>query len=209
MNKLLLILGTVIIEVSTFLSIQSCDSDDTMDPFTVVAESNEFIDFSESTNVLFESFLGYTNSLTEEEFDNLMLHIDDEEYIADLMERANLEQEIEDVKKKHIKLLRNKEYMDLEIDQQINLFKHDSEKRLKILLETKAGATTADECIQRKLDDYAWAQTTAQLAVIGCTCMAEVVVAACVCYSIAMVNYANDIRLAERAYEDCMQTVKP
>lgn len=209
MNKLLFILGTAIIVISFFLSIQSCDSDDTDKSLTAIAESEEFINFSESTNTLFKNFLRYTNSLTEEEFDDLMLHIEDKEYLADLMEKANIKQEIEDVKEKHIKLLYNKEYIDLEIDQQINLFKQDSEKRLKILLATKSRTTTADECMQRKLDDYAWAQTTAQLAVIGCTCMAELVVAACVCYSIAMVNYANDIRLAERAYEDCMQTIKP
>lgn len=209
MNKLLFILGTAIIIISFFLSIQSCDSDDTDKSLTVIAESEEFINFSESTNTLFKNFLRHTDSLTEEEFDDLMLHIEDKEYLADLMEKADIKQEIEDVKEKHIKLLYNKEYIDLEIDQQINLFKQDSEKRLKILFATKSGATTADECMQRKLDDYAWAQTTAQLAVIGCTCMAELIVAACVCYSIAMVNYANDIRLAERAYEDCMQTIKP
>lgn len=40
MNKLLLIWGSVIVAVSVFLSIQSCDSDDTEDSFATVAESN-------------------------------------------------------------------------------------------------------------------------------------------------------------------------
>ena len=40
MNKLLLIWGSVIVAVSVFLSIQSCDSDDTEDSSATVAESN-------------------------------------------------------------------------------------------------------------------------------------------------------------------------
>lgn len=208
MNKLILIASAIVIITSIFWGIQSCESNDT-DSVASVVKSDEFINFSMSTNTLFEKFLEYTNSLTDEEFDNLMCHINDEEYFSDLINKAGFENDIKAVKKNHVRLLNNKEYMDLKIDEQIDLFKHDSEEKLKIFSPTKAGTTTADECMQRKLNDYAWAQTTANLTVIGCTCMAEIVVAACLCYATAMANYANDIRLADRAYEDCIQGIKP
>lgn len=64
-----------------------------------------------------------------------------------------------------------------------------------------------NECEQRQLSDYSWARAKCDLALVGCTCMVEVPLAACLCYAAALANYADDIRLADRSYEDCIRNL--
>lgn len=206
MKNTILVLAVIAVFVSTILCIQSCGINEE-ESFNSNLESDELVDFAMSSNILFEKFLEYTNSLTDKDFEDLILHINDDEYISDIIQKAGIEKDIELVKENQTKLLSNKEYMSLNIEEQTNLFKHYSNKRQKVILKTKGEDSANDECTQRKLDDYAWAQAIADVGVISCTCAIEVPFAACACYVAVMLNYANSIRQADRAYEDCVRSM--
>lgn len=206
MKNTILLVTIIAVFVSTILCIQSCGLNEE-ESFNSNLESDEFVDFAMSSNLLLDNFLEYTNSLTDKEFENLIYHINDDEYISDIFQKAGINKDIELVKENQTRLLSNKEYMSLNIEEQTNLFKCYSNKRQKVILKTKGEDSANDECTQRKLDDYAWAQAIADVAIIGCTCFIEVPFATCACYVAAMLNYANTIRQADRAYEDCVRSM--
>lgn len=63
-------------------------------------------------------------------------------------------------------------------------------------------------CDMRGQADYSWVRAIADLGLVGCTYLVEISLAACVCYATVLSNYANDLRLADRAYEDYIQNLK-
>jgi len=171
-----------------------------------VTESDEFIDFVDMSEVLSNKTLSYTSTLSQEEFDELMYNLNNDDYMEEFVTKANIKNEILAITKAKEKLLDNADFSNLNETERTKLFLETAKRNSPIMLKTRS-EITSNECDQRRAQDYSWARAQADIALIGCTCLWEIPIAACACYALAMANYANDIRLADRAYEDCMRSI--
>ncbi|MDE6819989.1 MAG: hypothetical protein K2P55_08450 [Bacteroides acidifaciens] len=212
-KKKVLCFGAIIFIAGMSVAISSCSSDeDGSDNRTKnalmdsVAESDEFIDFVDMSEVLSKKTLSYTSTLSQEEFDELVYNLNNDDYMEEFVTKANIKNEISAITKAKEKLLNNTDFFNLNETERTKLFLETAKRNSSIMLKTRS-EVTSNECDQRRAQDYAWARAQADIALIGCTCLWEMPIAACACYALAMANYANDIRLADRAYEDCMRSI--
>ncbi|WP_294628542.1 hypothetical protein [uncultured Bacteroides sp.] len=209
-KKVILCLSVFTFIIGMNVVISSCSSDEDGSTKNTlidsVAESDEFLDFVEISEALSDKTLSYTSTLSQEEFDELMYNLNNDDYMEEFMAKANIKNEISAMTKAKEKLLYNADFSNLNETERGNLFLETAKRNSSIMLKTRS-EITSNECEQRRAQDYSWARAQADIALIGCTCLLEVPAAACVCYALALANYANDIRLADRAYEDCMRSI--
>lgn len=171
-----------------------------------VAESDEFIDFVMETEALAKKTKAYTKTLSDEKFEELMYNQNNDDYMEDFMKKAGIEEDLKRIAKVKTKLVMNEQFARLTEEERMQLFLGEAKLNTRVMLKQRPELTEFD-CDARRQADYSWARATADLGLIGCTCMVEIPLAACVCYTMVMANYANDIRLADRAYEDCMRSI--
>ncbi len=171
-----------------------------------VAESDEFIDFVMETEALAEKTKAYTKTLSDKAFEELMYNQNNDDYMEDFIKKAGIERDLEQIAKTKTKLVMNEQFVRLTKEEQMQLFLREAKSNSRVMVKKRSELTEFD-CDARRQSDYSWAQAKATLGVIGCTCMVEVPIAACLCYALVMANYADDIRLAERAYNDCMRSI--
>lgn len=206
MKKFILFLFMVTLSVSMILFSQSCDSNE--EEFvnvsaSTIAETDEFVDFIICSSALQDKFLAYTKTLNQSEFEELMNNLNNDEYMFDIVDKAGLEDDIQSLVNSKKNLLRNTDYSNLNISEQKSLLVKYSCAPKETIAKTRT--ESSQECDKRRLDDYAWARAIADLELIGCTCSVEIPLLACACYTATLASYANNIRLADRAYEDCMK----
>lgn len=212
-EKIILGLFVILLIGGASFLMQSCSShnDESAScntPIAVISESDEFVDFTASSNSLAEKFLAYTKTLSQTEFDELMYNLNNDEYMSEVVTKAGIEKDILLLSKYKSNLLNNTDYLKLDKSEQANLFTNFSDKIERIRMKTRRESEDVDECEKRRMEDYSWARAIADLGLIGCTCTVEIPIVACLCYAAVMANYANDIRLADRAYEDCIKSTR-
>ncbi|MCD8184635.1 MAG: hypothetical protein LUE99_17945 [Bacteroides sp.] len=175
-----------------------------------VAEENAFLDFKMCSQQLCKQILDHTSAMSREEFDELMYNLNNDDYMEAFINKADIKDGLLLLAKTKEKLVINTDILRLNKTEQTQLFLSFSEKRMRVVIKTRSTECNpydpVETCEERRKSDYAWAQGKADLAIIGCTCLVEVPVVACLCYAAALANYADDIRLAERAYEDCLKS---
>ena len=203
---------TLFISVLMFAVIYSCSSDGFVDgnETSDIVKSDEFTAFTSDCELAMDKFVSYANTLTQDEFDELMYNLNNDDYMSEVVNRAGLEEDLQRIVKSKKHLLENKNYVLLDDNKQFTLFyDHASPiQKNNVSIKTRTeGDGGLNECEQRQLSDYSWARAKCDLALVGCTCMVEVPLAACLCYAAALANYADDIRLADRSYEDCIRNL--
>ncbi len=171
-----------------------------------VAESDEFIDFVMETEALAEKTKAYTKTLSDEEFEELIYNQNNDDYMEDFTKKAGIERNLEQIAKTKTKLVMNEQFIRLTEEERMQLFLGETKLNSRVMVKKRSELTEFD-CDARRQSDYSWARAKADLGLIGCTCMVEVPIAACLCYALVMANYADDIRQADRAYEDCMRSI--
>lgn len=215
LKKTILFLNVPTLIMSVALILQSCNSDNygsaassSMNNsselvINSIVESDEFLDFEMNSKLVSEKVQAYISKLSKEEFDELMYYRNDDDYMDDFVNKAGISNEILLVAKSRDALLNNTDFLKLNNTEQTQLFLEFHEKDMRMLIKTRTEGGTG-ECDRRRQSDYSWARAVADIGLIGCTCALEVPVVACACYALVMANYANDIRLADRAYRDCV-----
>lgn len=195
--------------VSMILLIQSCnsDKDDIANiPNIPVIDLTKTIEFSEyvtASNALKDKFLAFVNTLNQIEFEELMNNLNDDEYMQGIIEKAGVENDIKKFVDNKRNLFCNTHYLRLSVADQQNLFFGYFHTTNNVNVKTRSESSV--NCDERRQKDYSWARAIADLELIGCTCAVEVPLVACACYAAALANYANNIRLADQAYEDCIR----
>lgn len=201
---------TVIVSMASFM--YSCSNNEIEatheSTITAVSESDEFLDFVSSSDLAAKKFLAYTKTLNQAEFDELMYNLNNDEYMAEVITKAKIENELQLVVKNKNNLLNKTFYLKLDVSDQSNLFMTYANEVKRADIKTRREGGNTNECDDRRSTDYSWAQAKASLALIGCTCLVEIPIAACFCYAAALANYADDIRLADRAYDDCIKSIR-
>lgn len=215
LKKIVLYLSVPFLVMLVALISQSCNSDNygsvassSMNNshelvINSIVESDEFLDFEINSKLVSEKVQAYISKLSKEEFDELMYYRNDDDYMDDFVNKAGISSEILLVAKSKDALLNNTDFLKLNKTEQTQLFLEFHEKDMEMLIKTRTEGGTG-ECDRRRQADYSWARVIADIGLVGCTCAVEIPIAACACYALVMANYANDIRLADRAYKDCV-----
>lgn len=187
----------------------SCNSEE--NPIKVksldIVSSDDFEDFVVNSDLAMDKFVSYTRTLTQDEFDELMYNLNNDDYMTEVINKAGIEKELQQIVESKEKLLSNKNYVALNESEQFTLFFDYTNPLQKKNVKTRSEGDQLNECQQRQLEDYAWARATCDIAIAVCTCAVELPFVACACYLAALANYANDIRLADRSYEDCIRNL--
>lgn len=188
------------------LLIQSCnsDKDDIANiPVIDLTETIEFTEYVTASNALQDKFLAYVNTLNQIEFEELMNNLNDDEYMQGILYKAGVENDIKKFVDNKRNLFCNTDYLRLSVSDQQNIFFGYFHTTNNVNVKTRSESSV--NCDERRQKDYSWARAIADLELIGCTCAVEVPLVACACYAAALANYANNIRLADQAYEDCIR----
>ena len=175
-----------------------------------IIETSAFLDFKRYNNEVCRKVLDYTSTLNQKEFDKLMYNLNNDDFMEDFINKAGVKDKLFLLAQAKKKLLANTKISQLNKTEQTQLFLNFSEKNMRMVVKSRSveagiGEVPVSTCDQRRRDEYAWAQAKADLGAIGCTCLIEIPFVACLCYATVLANFADDIRKADIAYEDCIR----
>lgn len=88
---------TLFISVLMFAVIYSCSSDGFVDgnETSDIVKSDEFTAFTSDCELAMDKFVSYANTLTQDEFDELMYNLNNDDYMSEVVNRAGLEEDLQ------------------------------------------------------------------------------------------------------------------
>lgn len=175
-----------------------------------VAASDEFWEFEMSSKLLAEKFAAYTSTWSEEKFDELMYNVNDDDYMEKLKKEMNLEKELEQMAKAKENLLQNTGFLRLTDDERTELFMQFAENSMSAqtkTVKTRGEGGETDECSKQKKIAYTNAQADRDFKTSQCKCTGDIFTL-CMCYLRVVAEYEKNLRRADRAYENCINSKK-
>ncbi len=175
-----------------------------------IAASDEFWEFEMSSKLLSDKFTAHTSTWSEERFDELMYNLNDDDYMAELTKEMNLEKELEQMAKAKEKLLQNTGFLRLTDDERTELFRQFAENNISTqirTLKTREEGGGKDECAEQKRLAYEQAQSIRDFNTLHCKCTGDIF-STCICYIQVLAEYEKNIRRANSAYENCINSKK-
>lgn len=171
-----------------------------------VANSDEFYEFERCSEQLADKFSAYTSKLNDEEYDKLMESLNDDEYMEDFIQKANLEEELRQMDEANNGLLERTVFLRLSEEERLSLFRqsaknHELAKR-KILKTRKEGNGNGNsKCEELRQAAYEQAKMEYENAIAKCKTESPTTY----CYTNASAKYDRDNDIANRNYEACTQ----
>ena len=92
-----------------------------------VIESNEYMEFRVSCMALAEKLKSYTSTLSLEEFDELMSNLNNDDYMAELVGKIDVKNELLMVESTKETLLNYADFQQLDASERMNLFVRSSD----------------------------------------------------------------------------------
>ena len=170
-----------------------------------IKNTQEFVEFENRSKILRKKILEYTSKWDEEKFKEFEENQNCDEFIEEFVRNSDLEKDFLALSKAKSALVENTNLSRLS-DTEMNLLLLQRTASIK---RTKSSSEEAEEeCERIREENYSWAKAKAEVGIIACACSAEVPLVACACYVVVMVNFADDIRQADQAYEECMKNAK-
>ncbi|MEY8685622.1 hypothetical protein AB9N12_05595 [Bacteroides sp. AN502(2024)] len=169
-----------------------------------IAQSDEFWEFERNSKLLSDKFQAYTSTLSEEEYNKLMVKLNDDDYIEEFIKKSNLEQELHLMNEAKENLLLYTGFARLSEDERIALFRqyaesHESTGKTRIKTRTEGG--DANSCEAKRQAAYAQAKANYDNDIINCRKESSTNS----CYAQALSRYERNQRAAEREYKSCIQ----
>lgn len=172
-----------------------------------VIESNEYMEFRESCMALAEKVKSYTSTLSLEEFSKLMDNLNNDDYMAELVDKIDAKNELLMMESTKEILLNYADFQQLDASERMNLFVRSSDNALNMMVKTRSEGGVADECERRRNEDYSYASAIYVSAMLACSC-ATGGVGVCLCAVAASAAYEYAITLADRDFADCLKNAK-
>ena len=159
-----------------------------------VIESNEYMEFRVSCMALAEKLKSYTSTLSLEEFDELMSNLNNDDYMAELVGKIDVKNELLMVESTKETLLNYADFQQLDASERMNLFVRSSDNALNMMVKTRS-------------EDYSYASSIYVSAMLACSC-ATGGIGVCLCAVAASAAYEYAITLADRSFADCLKNAK-
>ena len=118
-----------------------------------IASSDEFWEFEMSSELLAEKFKAYTSTLNEEEYDYLIENMNDDDYMAEVIKKADMKEVLEQVEKSRDNLFNQTGFLRLSKEERTQLFSQFAESRLQPKmspLKTRNEGGSVSECQKQK-----------------------------------------------------------
>ncbi|MDD3038295.1 hypothetical protein [Bacteroides sp.] len=170
-----------------------------------IAASNEFWEFEMSNELLAEKLKAYTSTLSEEEYDQHMSSINNDDYMADLIQKANMNEVLQQVDQAREKLFNQTGFLRLSEEERTQLFTLFAESRSQIktnsLKTRQEGGGNTSECEKQREATKDAAKLKFDNATATCGNFPAV---AQLCYMNAASIYNFETRMADKAYQECI-----
>lgn len=170
-----------------------------------IADSDEFWEFQMSSKILADKFHHYTSTLNLEEYNKLMEKLNNDDYLEEFVNRANLENELKQMKEAKDKLLKHTSILRLSEDGRMQLFIQYADScestRVKLLKSRNEGGNS-NRCEEQRQAAFAQAKASYDNAIIKCRTESSTNY----CYTQALAEYNRDKRIADRDYEACIKS---
>lgn len=169
-----------------------------------IATSDEFWEFEMSNELLAEKFKAYTSTLSEEEYDYLMENINNDDYTAEIIKKADLNDVLQQVEKTKDDLFKQTGFLRLSEEEKTLLFTQFAESRLQTKinpLKTRKEGGDISECQKLKDEHLYRAKATFDNDIVYC---GGVPIVAQICYIDAAARYNLEARIAEENYQKCI-----
>lgn len=213
MKKIRFYLTAIACAVFTTAIIYSCSSDDynyadeqktDQNPLIdYVATSDEFWQFEMCSELLSDKFQAYTSTLNDEEYNKLMESLNDDDYMEEFIEKANLGKELQLMNEAKENLLQHTGFLSLTEEERMLLFRQYAESReltAKKNLKTRTEGET-NKCEEQKQAAYAQAKVDYDSATLKCRNESS----SNYCYVQALAKYERDKDIANINYKKCVQ----
>lgn len=169
-----------------------------------IASSDEFWEFEMSSELLAEKFKTYTSTLNEEEYEYLIENMNDDDYMAEVIKKADMKEVLEQMDKSRDNLFNQTGFLRLSEEERTQLFTQFAESRLQIKmspLKTRQEGESTSECQKQKKAAVSAAKLKFDNSVSLC---GNVPAVAQLCYMNAASVYNFEVRMAEKAYQECI-----
>ena len=190
-------------EQSHGFSLKTRGVDDTL--IDSIAASDEFWEFEMSTELLADKFEAYTSTLNEKQYEELMNHINDDDYMEEVMRNADMEKELQQLDTASKNLFQRTGFLRLSKEEQSQLFLMYAESAALAkpnLLKTREESGNTSACEKRKEEAINKAKKEYDEAIVECNSSSSSLV---ICCAQASAKYDRDKRKANKEYEECIQ----
>lgn len=169
-----------------------------------IASSDEFWEFEISTELLADKFSDYTSTFNEEEYDQLMVNLNDDDYMEEFIKKANLEKELQQMNEAKENLLLHTGFSRLSEDERMQLFMQYAESREQSKInpvKTRTEGGNTSKCEEQRQAAYEEAKADYDNAILKC----KVESSPYSCKIYATAKYDRNKRIADKEYEECVQ----
>lgn len=168
-----------------------------------IANSDELLEFKIRSELLAEKFRAYTETLTQEEYDEIMENLNNDEFMEELIDKANLMPELQELDKAVTNLHENTAFLQLSDDEQMWLYEQISEQRFNNnrLMKTREEVGNINDCEKQRQEAYKQAETAYQSEIEKCNQNSG----SLGCYTRAMTSYIRMQDLIDIEYSKCIE----
>lgn len=168
-----------------------------------IAASDEFWEFQLSSELLAQKFDTYVSSLGEEDYDKLMENLNNDDYMNEFIQVANMEEALQQMNKAKENLVKNTGFLRLSEDEKAQLIMQFAESKSKTkanLLKTRQEGGNISECEKKREAEIQKAEKNYNTNVLFC----DSIIIPYLCYIQAASKRSLELRVAEGNYQDCL-----
>lgn len=166
-----------------------------------VADSNEFLDYILQFRLVKSKFTLYLNSLDSDELETFNNNINNDEFVADFMVKAELSEDIQLLIEYRDELLSNISFCKLKDTEKKELFNYSSSSNIRPLIKDREEILYS-VCWEPYQSVISSAENECALKILGCVCTG---VFTCPCVIAAYKEMDDVIAEAKREFEDCQR----
>ena len=210
--------SAMIFSAAIFGVIYSCSSDEcdiinsSMEDVVVnknplmisVENSNEFLAFIKENESVMAKFLMYKETLSESDYNELMSNVNDDDYLLDIINKADMLNDLQRLGAKMNSLLANTQYERLNQMEKIQLFNDYFEASNIVKVKTRSEVLYAT-CYEQYNSARNYAEAKCSAAVLACSCLIVSGPGACACVLAALDKLDDDLQAAKRDFENCQR----
>ena len=169
-----------------------------------VAESDEFLDNVLEAKLVMSKYCVYVNSLSAIDRDELKYNINDDEYLENFVNKANMLHDMQELIVRRRNLLANAQFGKLDEQEKMELMATFFDSSNRVLLKDR-GETLYSNCWEAYQSEQNRAESKASLAMLGCLCLIESGPGACLCALAVLEKLDDDLQNAKRNFNDCQE----
>jgi len=208
-NLVTIAITACIISLGVF--IQSCSNEEDYifsEEIKAMHDVEAYADYAQAVSFFKDEVFEALNSLSIDERNFLLENINDDEIMTSFMEKYDLINSNIMLQESAYQFIVNTDFDNLSESEKEELFmtnplellgKYSTIPRLK-----SGDEIGTDPCYAEMMTDLAIENSIVSAEMLGCTCLWEVPLAACVCYAVIMARHYVKLNEIEEDYQDCL-----